>query len=172
MVYNPARIATGYLKGLETGETRKIRGLNIERIRKEEAAKAKAAAKTAEIEGLTSRFVQGEEAAEAGLLAHGKEGMAAAQSARDYRSGQQTFDREGAERELTQTLPRALTITDQNEWDQFEAWARPRSLAAGTSPEMYDQIANMPMAEAQNFLRQQLVFAPIVSIRERQRIFL
>lgn len=163
MVYNPARIATGYLKGLETGETRKIRGLNIERIKKEEAAKAKAAAKTERIEGLTAAYASGDTTAEQRLLQEGPAGLAEAQKVQEYQTAQTTrtretqqFDREGSERELTQSLPRALTITDPAEWDQYEAWARPRSLAAGTSPEMYDQIANMPMAEAQNFLRTQM----------------
>lgn len=163
MVYNPARVAQSYYQGLERGETRKQRGLDQERIQREEAAKAKAAAKAQRIEGLTGRLYGGDESVVPGLMGLGKGGREAVTSYEDRKQEQTTrqretqqFDREGAERELTQSMPRALTITDQNEWDQFEAWARPRSLAAGTSPEMYDQIANMPMAEAQNFLRQQL----------------
>lgn len=188
MVYNPARIAQGYLKGKEYGEQSKIRGLDQARIKREDAAKAKAAAKTAEIEGLTSRYAQGDVTAEQGLMEHGSEGLAAAQTVRDYQlgqteetrattefeqgqtqfdqgqtefeQGQETLDRETSDRELTESLPRALTITDPAEWDQFEAWARPRSLAAGTSPEMYDQIAAMPMVEAQAFLREQMEGKP------------
>lgn len=165
--YNPARIAQSYTAGLESGERRKIRGLDQERIRKEEAAKAKQAARQAEIEGLTSRYALGDETAERGLMGYGPEGIAAATGVQEYQLGQtaakretQQFDRETSERELTQSMAQALTITDPSEWDQYEAWARPRSLAAGTSEEMYDQIANMPMAEAQNFLRQQMSGEP------------
>lgn len=167
MVFNPARVSQSYYQGLASGEARKQRGLDEKRIKREEAAKAKTAAQTARIEGLTGAYAGGDPTAEQGLLQEGPKGIAAAQEVQDYRLGQteatretQQFDREGAERELTQTLPRALTITDPAEWDQFEAWARPRSLAAGTSPEMYDQIAAMPMEQAQSFLRQQMEGKP------------
>lgn len=162
-IYNPARIAQSYTAGLESGERRKIRGLDQERIKKEEAAKAKTAAQTARIEGLSSQLYQGDEGARGDLMAEGSKGFAAVKDYEEYQLGQTTakretaqFDREAADRELTQSMPRALTITDPSEWDQYEAWARPRSLAAGTSEEMYDQIANMPMAEAQDFLRKQM----------------
>jgi len=167
MVFNPARVATGYLRGREIGEQRKIRGLDQARIKKEEDAKAKAAAQATRIEGLTSAYATGDTTAEQRLLQEGPAGLAGAQSVRDYQLGQQTeqretqaFDRDTANRELEQNLPRALTITDQAEWDQFEAWARPRSLAAGVDPAMYDQIASMPMEQAQGFLRQQMEGKP------------
>ena len=50
---NPANVAKSYYQGLEMGEQRKQRGLDQDRIRKEEAAKAKQAASQAQMEQLT-----------------------------------------------------------------------------------------------------------------------
>lgn len=172
MVFDPSRIAKGFLGGVAAarqevaaGQLQQVRGLDIERMRKEMRSKETQERKREQISGLLGQFVGGEGDKKqvagqlAGLGAPGVQalqtGTAYLQTQRAAEQQQATAEQKAAGEKLVNALPYAMNVTDEQEWrTQAFPYVADAFVQSGGDPELVRRLNTMPMNQAKQIMQQ------------------
>ncbi len=165
MVFDPERVAKGFLGGVAAGQQQQVRGLDIERMRKEMRAKEAQERKREQISGLLGQFVGGEGDRQqitgqlVGLGRPGVEALQAGEGLLGQRQQQQlqqdTTTQKAAGQKLVNALPYAMNVTDEQEWrTQAFPYIADAFVQSGGDPELVRRLNTMPMDQAKQVMQQ------------------
>lgn len=164
MVFDPSRIASGFLGGVQMRQQEEARGqqaefqrMQMEALQKRSEREEREAKKREQIGGLLGQYIGGKAEAGRGLLEFGMPGVEAYQAGRGMLQQEEKARQEQAIGNLENALGFSMEITDEAEWrDEALPYIAQQAIDAGTDPALveqsYNSIRDMPLDQGKRAL--------------------